>query len=281
MAYSVPVGAISYNTATMQLTLYSTSFADRGLFNFRLTGTNSIRTYYTDFTVDITVTSCYYAVIADTAITAITYQVNSTSASYTLAEFSNNDTTCPITYSLSINSVAYTGATGAFTFNSATRLLTLYSSSVTDNGIFTLRLTGTNGVWTDYVDFTVTISVSPCYYAVIANTPITALTYQVNGTSTSYTLPAFTNNDTTCPITYTLTINGAAYTAPVGAISYTTSTRVLTLYSTSVTAKGLFNLRLTGTNGIWTDYADFTVDVTVTLCYYAVIANTPIAVKTY
>ena len=157
-----------------------------------------------DFTVDITVTLCYYAVISDTSITSQTYQVNGTAITNTIPAFSNNDTTCPIAYTLTINCAAYTAPVGAISYNTATRVLTMYSTSVGDKGLFNMRLTGTNDIWTYYGDFTVDITVTPCYHAVVTANPISSYSYEINQTSATYTLLPFSNNDTTCPITYTL-----------------------------------------------------------------------------
>ena len=85
------------------------------------------------------------------------------------------------------------------------------------------------------------------------------------------------NNDTSCPITYTLYVNGPIYSGPTGAISYNSGTKTITLYSTSVLHKGISNVRFFGTNTIVTSYVDFMVDITVDHCYYAVIASQTIS----
>ena len=154
----------------MSLTLNSNSFADRGLFNLKVTGTNGVWTTYTDFTVEITVNHCYYALMTPNTITPMTYEINQTAISQNFPDFGNNDTSCPITYTFMIGGTLYSGVTGAFTYSvdgSGVQTLTLHSTVVVDAGTFSCRLVGTNGIWTNYTDFTVDITVSPCYYAII------------------------------------------------------------------------------------------------------------------
>ena len=49
--------------------------------------------------------------------------------------------------------------------------LDVHSTDANDLGLYTVKLTGTNGIWVLDDVFTVNVTVKPCYYAVITPQP--------------------------------------------------------------------------------------------------------------
>ena len=56
---------------------------------------------------------------------------------------------------------------------------------------------------------------------------------------------------------------------------------VLQVYSTNEPDKGNLSISLIGTNGYYTYNSDFTIDVLVNPCYYAVVTSSPILPMSY
>ena len=89
-----------------------------------------------------------------------------------------------------------------------------------------------------YTDFTVDVTVNPCYYAVMTPQPIDLLFYFIRHPTLSTTLNAFLINDTSCPITYSLYYDGVLYTGPTGIITFGSSTLLFEVYTLNILAAG-------------------------------------------
>ena len=255
---------ITFNSATRTFTIPSTT-TDTYVGVYTMTVTGSLTNgQSSSFSFTVTVRHhCYPATIAAVASPALSYQINATAALYTLNAFSNTDSTCPITYSLYLNGTLYSAPTGAYTFTASAIVLQLYSTSIAHLGTSTLRLQGTNGYSTAvYTDFTVDITVSPCYYAVVIPQTIDSQLYLIRHPTLSTTLNAFLINDTSCPITYSLYIDGVLYSGPTTTTTFDASTLLFEVYTIDTLEAATHAIILEGANGIYgTQTLPFSLDI--------------------